>query len=196
MKTEPLETHSLKDLATIIDNRGKTPPLCPYSSFPLIDVRTLSGDTRIIDYKNAQKFIDEETFNNWFRSGHPHRYDTLISTVGSIGLLKMFLEEKGTIAQNIVALRPKYGNGIFLYQLLKNLQKKIQAYDIGSVQPSIKVTQFMRETVEIPIIEYVTSWENEVEALVLQIENNSKEIGFLEDLRDTLLPKLISGRIF
>ena len=183
-------------LADVIDNRGKTPPLVEKSIYPIIDVRTLIGDTRIVEYKNAQKYVDEETYNNWFRSGHPKRFDSLISTVGSVGSIKMFLENKGTIAQNVVALRPtKNTIGPFLYQLLLSIQGKLKAYDIGSVQPSIKVTHFMKQEVEIPDLKSITDWEKSIMPVVLLIENNSKETDQLIELRDNLLPKLMSGDI-
>ncbi|MEL0452281.1 restriction endonuclease subunit S (plasmid) [Lactococcus lactis subsp. lactis] len=188
-------TTTLYSLADVIDNRGKTPPLVEKSIYPIIDVRTLIGDTRLVEYKNAQKYVDEETYNNWFRSGHPKRFDSLISTVGSVGSIKMFLENKGTIAQNVVALRPKNTIGLFLYQLLLSIQGKLKAYDIGSVQPSIKVTHFMKQEVEIPDLKSITDWEKSIMPVVLLIENNSKEADQLIELRDNLLSKLMSGDI-
>ena len=61
---------SLGDLVESVDNRGKTPPLSDKpTSYPIIDVKALSGDIRIVDYNNCTKYVDEETYNNWFRSG-------------------------------------------------------------------------------------------------------------------------------
>lgn len=69
---------SLGDLVESVDNRGKTPPLSDKpTSYPIIDVKALSGDIRIVDYNNCTKYVDEETYNNWFRSGHPKQYDIL-----------------------------------------------------------------------------------------------------------------------
>lgn len=186
---------TLYELASIIDNRGKTPPLVGHSNYPIIDVRTLTGDTRIIRYNNAQKYVSKTTYNNWFRNGHPRRYDTLISTVGSVGLVKLFLENKGVIAQNVVALRSKDNLGLFLYQLLLSLQKKLKEYDIGSVQPSIKVSQFMKQEVKIPHTSQIIEWEQSISPFVLQIENNSLELSTLVKIREGLLPKLMSGEL-
>ena len=42
----------LGDLIESVDNRGKTPPLSDEpTDYPIIDVRALSGNSRIIDYK-------------------------------------------------------------------------------------------------------------------------------------------------
>lgn len=98
----------LKSIVDVVDNRGKTPPLeKDKTDFPIIDVKTLSGNGRVVNYSKAQKYVSEETYSSWFRSGHPKINDILISTVGSIGEIKMFLTDKGTIAQNVVGLRAK-----------------------------------------------------------------------------------------
>ena len=97
---------TLGDLVKVIDNRGKTPPLVENNfEFPIIDVRALSGENRIIDFNKCSKYVDNETYENWFRSGHPKEYDILISTVGTIAELKLFLGKKGCLAQNVVAFR-------------------------------------------------------------------------------------------
>ena len=48
---------TLKEVINIIDNRGKTPPQEPCkTNYPIIDVKALSGDIRVIDY-NPELFI-------------------------------------------------------------------------------------------------------------------------------------------
>ena len=90
----------LGDLIESVDNRGKTPPLSDEpTDYPIIDVRALSGNSRIIDYTNCTKYVSKETYNNWFRSRHPKEYDILISTVGSLAEMKIFLGTIGCIAQ-------------------------------------------------------------------------------------------------
>lgn len=96
----------LGDLIESVDNRGKTPPLSDEpTDYPIIDVRALSGNSRIIDYTNCTKYVSKEAYNNWFRSGHPKEYDILISTVGSLAEMKIFLGTTGCIAQNVVGFR-------------------------------------------------------------------------------------------
>ena len=112
-----------------------------------------------------------------------------------MGLVKLFLENKGVIAQNVVALRSKDNLGLFLYQLLLSLQKKLKEYDIGSVQPSIKVSQFMKQEVKIPHTSQIIEWEQSISPFVLQIENNSLELSTLVKIREGLLPKLMSGEL-
>ncbi|GAH69364.1 unnamed protein product, partial [marine sediment metagenome] len=86
---------TLEDCIILIDNRGKTPPLATQiTPYPIIDVKALSGESRIINYKNCTKYVEEETYNSWFRSEHPKQQDILISTVGSLAEIKLFLEKR------------------------------------------------------------------------------------------------------
>lgn len=53
----------LGDLIDSVDNRGKTPPLSNEpTAYPIIDVRALSGNSRIIDYSNCIKYVSEKTY--------------------------------------------------------------------------------------------------------------------------------------
>lgn len=55
----------LGDLIESVDNRGKTPPLSDEpTDYPIIDVRALSGNSRIIDYTNCTKYVSKEAYNN------------------------------------------------------------------------------------------------------------------------------------
>ncbi len=187
---------SLYDQFDVIDNRGKTPPLVEYSKYPIIDVKVLSGAERVINYNNCLKYVSKETYDTFFRSGHPKLYDTLLSTVGSLAELKIYLENIGTIAQNVVALRPKNDYPLFMYQYILSLKQRLTSYDIGSVQPSIKVTQFMKEIIKIPKDkDLIYKFENLANANTFKMKNLMMENRYLEQLRDTLLPKLMNGEI-
>ena len=177
-----------------VDNRGKTPPWSEEKTeYPLIEVNALGN--RLVDYSKIKKYVDEETFTNWFRA-HPKKYDTLLSTVGSIGEFSMFIEEFGSIAQNVVAFQAKGISPFYLYQTLKFFTRDIKEFDIGSVQPSIKVSH-LREY-EIPVC---TNSENlkEFDKISLDIcsklEANQTQIRTLTALRDRLLSKLMSGEV-
>lgn len=185
----------LYDVLDVIDNRGKTPKLVEVSDYPIIDVRAISGENRIIDYKQCQKYVDEEVYNTFFRSGHPKINDILISTVGSLAEMKIYMENKGTIAQNVVGLRCKYDYPMYIYQYLKAIKNDLISYNIGSVQPSIKVTQFMKHSIYIPKDEELYEFENIAKIYTDKMFNISKENETLEQLRDTLLPKLMNGEI-
>jgi len=185
----------LWNYVSVIDNRGKTPPNQELpTEFPLIEVNALGKNDRLVDYSVIRKHVDNETFNTWFR-GVPEKYDTLISTVGSIGALSMFVIEKGNIAQNVIAIRADNISQFYLYQILKYKSNEILQLDIGGVQPSIKVPHLLSLIIPIPDKETQKLFDNEVLAYVNKMDLNYYQIRTLEKLRDTLLPKLMNGEV-
>lgn len=197
-KIDNLSDSSIKlgDLITSIDNRGKTPPLVDeLTEYPIIDVKALSGDSRIIDYSNCTKFVARTTYETWFRSGHPQQYDILISTVGSLASMKLFLGNKGCIAQNVVGFRSKSVSPLYLYQYLNHIKADLLAYDIGSVQPSIKVTHIIKHLVFVPCRSALDEYDSMARSVTESIFVNSNEIQKLTSIRDALLPRLMSGEL-
>ena len=186
----------LGDLIESVDNRGKTPPLSDEpTDYPIIDVRALSGNSRIIDYTNCTKYVSKEIYNNWFRSGHPKEYDILISTVGSLAEMKIFLGTTGCIAQNVVGFRTKGISPLYLYQYLNYIKNDLVAYNIGSVQPSIKVTHIIKHSIYVDSKEDIETFDSIARDITKKIFANCQENEVLKQMRDTLLPKLMSGEL-
>lgn len=186
----------LGDLVDSVDNRGKTPPLSDKPTlYPIIDVKALSGNIRIVDYNNCTKYVNEETYNNWFRSGHPKQYDILVSTVGSLAEMKIFLGDVGCIAQNVVGFRSKDISPLYLYQYLNYIKNDLVAYNIGSVQPSIKVTHIIKHPIYVAPQDEINKFDSVARSITEKIFANCQENENLKQLRDTLLPKLMSGEL-
>lgn len=182
----------LYELTETIDNRGKTPPNNNIETpYPLIEIASLRTDGRIATYRNCSKFVTEEIYNSWFRSGHPKQKDILMSTVGSLAELKLFWGDKGSIAQNIVAFRC-YDNNLpmYLYQYLLRKQHELAAYEIGSVQASIKVSQVIEYDIAIPPKELLDSFDKISTQLTELIYQNEADIDVCHKLSDTLLQRL------
>ena len=187
---------SLGDLVKIIDNRGKTPPLTTKTfKYPIIDVGALKGRNRIVDFNNCTKYVDDTTYNTWFRSGHPKPWDILLSTVGSLAEMKVYLGTKGCIAQNVIAIRSISVSPLYLYQYLKFIRNDLVAYNIGSVQPSIKVTHIIKHPIFLPAKKKLDNFDKIARIITKQIFTNYSENELLISMRDTLLKKLMSGEI-
>ena len=187
---------ALGTLIDIVDNRGKTPPSSnEKNDFPILDVGALNSTGRIINYKNCTKYVDEQTYSTFFRDGHPQDNDILISTVGSLAQMKFFKGNKGCIAQNVVAFRTLNTSPFYLYEYLKFIKNDLLAYDIGSVQPSIKVTHIIKHLIYIPTNDELANFDSFAKSITEQIYNNVCENERLISIRDTLLPKLMNGEI-
>lgn len=183
----------LKDLIDVVDNRGKTPQLVELSKYPILDVKAISGEGRIINYDNCIKYVSEEVYNSFFRSGHPKKNDILISTVGSLAEMKLYQKNYGTIAQNVIAMRSKGNYANYLFTYLKFIKNDLLSYNIGSVQPSIKVTQFTKHIIYLPKNDKYKDFEfisNKITKYMFELTENSKKI---EKLRDYFLKKLLNN---
>ncbi len=186
----------LGECVNSIDNRGKTPPLAiGITDYPIIDVKALSGQSRIINYENCTKYVDANTYTHWFRSGHPKPLDILISTVGSLAEMKLFYGEVGCVAQNVVGLRSKNISALYLYQYLQYIKSDLISYNIGSVQPSIKVTQIIKHKILIPDGNALEAFDSIMSKILELVFQNFRQTQNLTTIRDSLLPKLMSGEI-
>ena len=185
-------TEKLKDITMTIDNRGKTPPNdSTETPYPLIEIASLRTDGRIATYRNCSKYVSEETYKNWFRSGHPIEKDILMSTVGSLAELKLFWGDKGSIAQNIVAFRCHNKHmPMYLYQYLLRKQHELAAYEIGSVQASIKVSQVVEYDVDIPDDDLLEKFDKIATSITEQIYINEADIDVCHKICSAQLQQL------
>ena len=178
-----------------IDNRGKTPPLVK-NGIPLIEIKHLL-ENNICPSIDTDKQVSQETFDTWFRA-HPQKNDILISTVGTIGRLSLMGNEQLAIAQNILGLR--VGSVIqpeYFYYLMKDSRfiSDVDARLVITVQASIKRKDLETIDLLVPPKDVQQAFTYLVSSLVdKQIENQQKS-RTLANLRDTLLPRLISGQL-
>lgn len=173
----------------IIDNRGKTPPLAE-TGYELIETASINGSNKYPDYSKITKFVSEETYNTWFRKGHPTSGDILISTVGmNIGDVVIMKSNRGSIAQNLIALRTNNKlNSDYLYYILssKNIREKIRSLNIGSAQPSLKVPHLLNIEFYLPNIEKQSEISKILNELDEKIEINTQINQTLEQIAQTI----------
>ncbi|QCO20271.1 restriction endonuclease subunit S [Acinetobacter cumulans] len=149
-----MEIVFLKDLVDkIIDNRGKNPKYS-FSGIEVIETGCISGSKKYPDYSLVKKYVDNNTYKNWFRNGHPCKGDLLIITVGNnVGSISLMNENRGCITQNLIGLRLKENvcsDFIYYYLSQKEVFNYFQGLNIGSAQPSIKVPHLLNFELNIP----------------------------------------------
>lgn len=177
----------LKDLLVhVVDNRGKTPPLSD-RGVELIETNALVGNNKFPNYGVVRKHVSRQTYETWFRSGHPIKGDILIATVGvNFGSVAIMRENRGCVAQNLVALRVNKEkiNPDFLYYFLswERTQLYLKNLDIGAAQPSIKVPHLLDIDVPIPDIQIQYKISAILSAYDDLIENNTRRIQILEEI--------------
>ena len=185
------ETYRLGDvIEKIIDNRGKSAPISEDKFQPIIEINSLGGRTP--DYTVVRKWVSEKTYSTWFRSGHPVVGDILIPTVGTIGIVSMMNENRGCIAQNVIALRVKSDVCcLFIYYYLKSdrVRQQLLNLNIGGVQPSIKVPHLLNLEIFLPPLEEQRRIAGILGAIDDKIENNRRINTNLELQAQTLFDK-------
>lgn len=83
----------------------------------------------------------------------------------------------------------------FIYCFLKNKQKEFPDMAVGSVQKNLYVSLLEPLTVFMPDDELLTEFNAVGNSILNKIYNNCIENTELANLRDTLLPKFMSGEI-
>ncbi len=125
------------------------------------------------------------------------RFDTLISVRAPVGAQNM-AKEKCCIGRGVASFRYKFDNSFYTYTYYKmhSLMEEIKQFnETGTVFGSIGKSDFEAIEIAKPPFEYVAKFQNEVKSIDDKIILNCEQIKSLENLRDTLLPKLLSGEI-
>lgn len=91
-----------------------------------------------------------------------------------------------SIVPNINILSSEY-----LYYYLK----KVEIHSTGTTQQQLTVPQFKRTKILIPNFEVLKIFTEKVESMINLLEKNKSENKNISLIRDTLLPKLMSGEV-
>jgi type I restriction enzyme S subunit len=121
--------------------------------------------------------------------------DTLISVRAPVGDVNM-ASENCAIGRGVAAARHKTGGRSYCYQFMRSLHQVFERFEAqGTVFGSIGKKDFHAIPCVVPPRGLVIAFEGHVQPFDSQIEVNEHESRALAALRDTLLPKLISGEL-
>ena len=129
----------------------------------------------------------------------PTRYakpgDTLVSVRAPVGDINMANEEC-CIGRGVAAVRHKSGATSFTYHSMAHLYPDFARFEAeGTVFGSINKDSFEKLRFVIPPDEIVAAYERQAGPLDEQIRTLENQSRTLATLRDTLLPKLLSGEL-
>ena len=121
--------------------------------------------------------------------------DTLVSVRAPVGDVNM-AAEFCAIGRGVASVRHKTGGRSFTYYSMRSLENDFTKFEAeGTVFGSISKKDFHNLACIIPAPEVVHAFEWIAGPLDDRIEHNEFESRTLAALRDTLLPKLISGEV-
>ena len=162
------------------------------------NIKWLSGGDIANNHKSiiisSEKSITELGLKNSSAKLLP-KFSTIISARGTVGKY-CILSEPMTFSQSNYGIKPKYENCYFFtYLLIAYSVDELISAAYGSVFDTITTDTFKGHSVTLPKINIIKDFELEVTPLFKKMLNNQTQIRTLTALRDTLLPKLMSGEI-
>ena len=192
---------SLDDVCTkITDGSHYSPVDSPDSPYPMYSVK----DMETYGFNSSScKHITKEDFAKMQKNDCiPLLNDILVAKDGSY-LKEIFIcsEQKDeAILSSIAIFRPN--TQIIIPEILLYLLKQPSVrkdvgdnYVSGSALPRIVIKDFKKYRFMLPPIEEQQKIGSVLHAIRMQIKTNVDEIHNLSSLRDTLLPKLMSGEL-
>ncbi|HOC01823.1 MAG TPA: restriction endonuclease subunit S [Verrucomicrobiota bacterium] len=121
--------------------------------------------------------------------------DTLVSVRAPVGDINMAIEDC-CIGRGVAAVRHKQAAHSFTYYAMANLRPHFANYESeGTVFGAINKVNFEKLPVVAPSREVLTAFEKLAGPIDEQIRINETQSRTLATLRDTLLPKLLSGEL-
>ena len=112
--------------------------------------------------------------------------------VGTLGNIFRIDKEKVWLSDNTLVVKPiEYFN--FIYLILKT--SRLEDYNVGSTQPLIRQSDINEIEITLPPKDKLLEFESLTDKFFKKIKSNQTQIRTLTALRDTLLPKLMSGEV-
>ncbi|HGD7272862.1 TPA: restriction endonuclease subunit S [Enterococcus hirae] len=152
----------------------------------------------MINYKNLEE-IPEDVHEKQLKRSALKKGDIILSIAGTIGRVNIISSEtelNTNQAVSFIRLNEERFQYYYL-QLLKSkyyqqiLQKKI----VQAVQANLSLSEIKKMKIVVPPKEVISSFTIVIDNLYSNIISTDREKNNLEELRDLLLPKLLSGEI-
>ena len=123
------------------------------------------------------------------------KFSTVITARGTVGKYCL-LSEPMTFSQSNYGVSPRYKDCFFFtYLLVAHSVERLLAAAYGSVFDTITTNTFKEQMMALPPSDYIEKFESIVKPFFQKMFINTKQIQTLTQLRDNLLPKLMSGEI-
>ena len=196
---ESWEIYTLNDLTSLItDGKHGDCKDEEDSNYYFVSVKDINNGK--INYKEARQItkndFDETDKRTRFTSG-----DTLITNSGTIGRMALATNipqtRKTTFQKSVAILKPKFkvAEPFFFYSLLKSENKNLIELAGGTTQSNLLLGDLRKYEVKYPGYSLVKEYEIKVTPIFNKILFNDNQIKTLTQLRDALLPKLMSGEV-
>lgn len=124
-----------------------------------------------------------------------NKLDTLVCVRAPVGDVNMAIE-KCCIGRGLSAVRHKSDAYSYTYYTMKNIESIFKGFESeGTVFGSLNKNNFENIEVLIPGKTIISEFEKIINPIDNKILNNTLEIQILTQTRDSLLPRLMSGKV-
>lgn len=175
---------------------GKTPPKLEKTYFggliPFIKIPDMHGKVFVFETEDSLTENGKRSQNN--KTLPP--FSISVSCIATVGLVTLNAYEAQTNQQinSIIPYKEEYRYYLYLY--MKSLYDELHNMASGGTATlNLNTGNFSKIGLPYPSQNRLDKFHSRVEILFDKIYSNSKQIRTLTSLRDTLLPKLMSGEV-
>ena len=169
----------------------------PEGEYLLLSCKNIKGGS--LNIGTSERRISRDTFEKLRRRTKLSKGDVLISSVGTIGeLLLLNNEPLNYEFQRSVAMvkpNPSVVSSAYLYESLLSNRAKLINSAHGAVQQCLFISDIAEFPIRIPQQDILSEFDTIVTPILDIVTANENENIKLSQLRDTLLPKLMSDEI-
>lgn len=170
-----------------IDYRGKTPPKADEGIHMLSAANIKNG---FVLPKRKEKFVSEETYNEWTTRGIPDNGDVIVTTeapVGEVGIIRS--GEIFLTAQRLITMRSgKRLDSHYLKFCLQyeRTQKQLESYASGTTVSSFNQTDLRNTVIPLPSLPEQRKIGSILDNLEQKVNTNKETCAILEKIARTL----------
>ncbi len=164
------------------------------TTYGIINVRDVVGNKFI--FKEA---VDE--INIDFRKAEPYllqKFDIVIVRSASPGETALILENQKKLIYSgfTIRFRPhKESEAFFFFQLMQSMKMQLDIFSDGTTLKNLNQEILKNVEFQVPSFESIRTFNEKVEPIFDKISKNITQTRTLTRLRDTLLPRLMSGDV-
>ena len=183
------------ELSSVIDVRDGThaSPKPQDEGYPLVTSKHLFEYDVDLDSPNK---ISQQDYDKTNERSKVAYHDVLMSMIGTVGLVSFISRKEINFAiKNVALFRTSQDEELAYYFLLylksKDTKQYIEACMAGSTQQYISLTELRKMPIVVPG-EEISEFNSVVKPMIDTICSNVRENQRLTEIRDSLLPKLMT----
>jgi len=194
---EGWEVATIGQVAEVIDCLHSRKPERQESGLPLLQLTNIRDDG-LLDMTDTY-LINEENYRQWISRMEASQGDCLITNVGRVGAVAQIpAGQKAALGRNMTGVRCRRDfpfPTVLIEALLSSAMKDemTRKMDTGTILNALNVRNIPRLRFVKPTSDVLALFEQSCRPIRARMETLLANSCAIADLRDTLLPKLISG---